>query len=88
MSVDVEDTHAPLTMSSREAYTLLGFGRTSWYHAMKRDELPVRPIRVGRAVRFSRAAVLALLEPTSDHAKLPDEHRVTGGAEPNDALNV
>lgn len=62
----------PMTMDSREFYETLGVSRTAFYEALKRDDLPVRPIRVGRAVRFSRAAVLALLEPEPYSGTLPD----------------
>lgn len=71
----------PLTMSSREVYAALGVSRTAFYEALRRDDLPIRPIRVGRAVRFSRAAVMALLEPQPHPDTLPDERLLAGNGD-------
>jgi len=76
VSAYVEEV-APLTIGAREFYEMLGIGRSTFYEALRRGDLPVKPIRVGRTVRFPRVAVMRLLEPEamadqsgdqSDHA--------------------
>lgn len=54
-------THEPRVLSAEETRRILGVGRSTFYQLAKRDALPVPTIRVGRALKFSRAAVEELL---------------------------
>lgn len=49
--------HVPITVTVDEAARMLGVNRKSLYGAISRDEVP-GVIRVGRAVRIGREALL------------------------------
>jgi excisionase family DNA binding protein len=52
-----------LTMSVEEAAAMLGVGRDAGYEAVRRGQIPA--LRVGRAWRVPRAALMKLLEATA-----------------------
>ena len=58
---------SPDILTVRGLAALLGLGRNTIYDACARNEIPHR--RVGRAIRFSRAAILAWLGKAS-HANV------------------
>ncbi len=78
-----ETTGTNLTLSAEETRTILGVGRSSFYELARRDVLPVPTIRVGRSMRFSRAAVEELL--SRRHTAKPDTQGASVHAEPLDA---
>lgn len=47
----------PQTYSFRETAELFGVGKTAFWEAMSRGELPVKPLRIGGQWRFPRALV-------------------------------
>jgi excisionase family DNA binding protein len=49
-----------LTMSVEEAAAMLGVGRDAGYEAVRRGQIPA--LRVGRAWRVPRAALMKMLE--------------------------
>jgi excisionase family DNA binding protein len=53
-------TTTTLTMSVEEAATMLGVGRDAGYEAVRRGQIPA--LRVGRAWRVPRAALMKILE--------------------------
>jgi excisionase family DNA binding protein len=53
-------TITTLTMSVEEAAAMLGVGRDAGYEAVRRGQIPA--LRVGRAWRVPRAALLKMLE--------------------------
>jgi excisionase family DNA binding protein len=53
-------TTATLTMSVEEAAAALGVGRDAGYEAVRRGQIPA--LRVGRAWRVPRAALMKMLE--------------------------
>jgi predicted DNA-binding transcriptional regulator AlpA len=54
-------TDRPETITTDQYAALLGVSRWTLYDAAKTDTAPIRPIRVGRAIRWPTAAVLASL---------------------------
>jgi hypothetical protein len=51
-----------LTTDVETAGAILGIGRTKAYELAKRDEFPVRVLRIGRRYLVPTTAVLALLD--------------------------
>lgn len=51
----------PLTINVRQLARVLGVSDWAVYQSIKEDNCPVQPIRVGRRIVFSRAAVEQLL---------------------------
>ena len=52
---------SPATIDAEELAALLGVSTWGIYQAVRRGDCPIPPIRVGRRVVFSRAAVDRLL---------------------------
>ncbi|MGC4107021.1 MAG: hypothetical protein QM753_11845 [Thermomicrobiales bacterium] len=53
--------HLPGLIDSEECRAALNIGRTAFYGLAQKDGLPIPVIRVGRQLRFSRAALERLL---------------------------
>jgi excisionase family DNA binding protein len=79
------DLTGRLTCSVPEAGQLLGIGRDAAYAAAARGEIPT--LRLGRSIRVSVPALLALLGATPDMSADPEptgpstttQHEVSGG---------
>ncbi len=56
---DLQDL--PPTLDLMTAARILGIGRTKAYELAKKDEFPVRTIRIGDLYRVSTTALLGLL---------------------------
>lgn len=67
-----------LLLNATEVSELLGLGRSTVYAMMASGDLPV--IRIGRAIRVSRAGLEAWVESRTADACARGDERQTGGA--------
>lgn len=57
----IEDAARPKVLTARETFAMFKVSENTGYGLVARGEFPVRPIRVGRQIRFSEAEVNRIL---------------------------
>lgn len=68
----------PAMATARQAFAAVGVSEYTGYELVRNDEFPIEPVRVGRAIKFRRASILALLGLEDDNG--------AGGATPTPSV--
>ncbi|WP_327703604.1 helix-turn-helix domain-containing protein [Streptomyces decoyicus] len=64
----------PAMANAKQAFAAIGVSEYTGYELVRNDEFPIEPVRIGRAIKFRRTSILALLGLEDDNG--------AGGATP------